>query len=361
MTLKKPRKILVIIQRSNGDVFLSLSLINILYKHFNFPKIDLLVNDDTISVAKIFPNINFIHKFSYKEKHENRLNQEKEIISNIFRKYDLCINLTASDRSVFYCLLASKNSISAIEKNDRKSWWKKLLLTSFYYFDNDKHILYNNLESLNILDISHKPFQECPVLSDEIIQKVKNKLNVLKISKFVIFHPSAQYDYKIYPDYQRERLLRLLNNLDLSILVTGSNNKIDLGIKEKIPDLKNVFNFIGETSLEEYFALSQLSLAYIGMDTLNMHIAAAQNKRVFAIYGPTNLKMWAPWSNKSKSASKENMPLQTYENITIFQAGLPCVPCGKAGCDDKHGRSECLHVIDPEKIFNQVNLWSKNA
>ena len=49
-----------------------------------------------------------------------------------------------------------------------------------------------------------------------------------------------------------------------------------------------------------YFALSELSLAYIGMDTLNMHIAAAQNKRIFAIFGPTNLTMWSPWSNELK-------------------------------------------------------------
>ena len=81
------------------------------------------------------------------------LKQEKYIVTKIFRKYDLSINLTASDRSVIYALLAGKKSISAIEKDNKKSWWKRRLLSYYYYFDNTKHILLNNLEPLNYLQI----------------------------------------------------------------------------------------------------------------------------------------------------------------------------------------------------------------
>ena len=69
--LKNINKILVIIQRSNGDVFFSLSLISALYEYYESPEIDLLVNDDTISVASLLPNIHFIHTFSYKQKKDN--------------------------------------------------------------------------------------------------------------------------------------------------------------------------------------------------------------------------------------------------------------------------------------------------
>ena len=50
-----------------------------------------------------------------------------------------------------------------------------------------------------------------------------------------------------------------------------------------MPVLPNIYDFIGETTLEEYIALSDSAIAYIGMDTLNMHIAASQNKPIFAI------------------------------------------------------------------------------
>ena len=118
--MKNSKKILIIIQRSNGDVLLSQKLISALYEHYQSPKIDLLVNDVTLPVARLLSNINFIHTFSYKKNRENRWQQEKDIITSIFRKYDLSINLAASDRSVLYAFFASKNSISAIEKDNKK-------------------------------------------------------------------------------------------------------------------------------------------------------------------------------------------------------------------------------------------------
>ena len=92
-----------------------------------------------------------------------------------------------------------------------------------------------------------------------------------------------------------------------------------------------------------------------------MHIAAVQNKQIFAIFGPTNLRMWSPWSNDQKMAASENRPMQTYGKITIFQSSLPCVACGKAGCNDNNQRSECLYTIDPRKIFKHIEKFFNNA
>jgi heptosyltransferase III len=356
--LKKAKKIIIIIQRSNGDVLLSQTLISALYEYYKSPQIDLLVNDDTLSVARLLPNINFIHTFSYKKKRENRWKQEKDIIASVFRKYDLSINLTASDRSVLYALFASKNSISAIERDNSKSWWKKALLTHPYFFDTTKHILLNNLEPLNSLKIKHTNILSKPQVSEVTIAIIKNKLDKKDIKDFIIFHPSAQYNYKIYPQHLRDRLLNYLSALGISIVITGGSNQIDLDIKRELPNLPNLYDFIGETTLEEYFALSQLSLSYIGMDTLNMHIAASQNKPIFAIFGPTNLKMWSPWSNQLKRSASLDMPIQTYGNITIFQANMKCVACDRAGCDD-NGISRCLNNISPKIVFEEVREWCK--
>jgi heptosyltransferase III len=359
--LKNIKKILVIIQRSNGDVFLSHTLISALYEYYQEPQIDLLVNDDTLPVARLLPNIRLIHSFSYKKKHENSLNQEKKIISSVFRKYDLSINLTASDRSVLYAVFASKNSISAIEKKTGKSWWKKLLLNNYYFFDTSKHILLNNLEPLNLLQIKHTNILNKPKVSEKTIATIKNKLFKKGIKDFIIFHPSAQYNYKIYPQHLRNELLSHLSGLDISVVITGGNNYIDTLIKQELPVLSNVFDFMGETTLEEYFALSEISSAYVGMDTLNMHIASAQNKRIFTIFGPTNLTMWSPWSNQLLKSATEDKPTQNYGKITIFQANMPCVACGMAGCDNQHGTSECLNHISPKVVFNEIKNWHQKV
>ena len=91
-----------------------------------------------------------------------------------------------------------------------------------------------------------------------------------------------------------------------------------------------------------------------------MHIAASQNKRIFAIFGPTNLRMWSPWSNELRLSATEDRPIQSYGNVTIFQANMPCVACGKAGCDNNHGNSDCLDNIDPIIIYKEVENWLKN-
>ena len=355
--MKNPNKILVIIQRSNGDVFLSSSLIKALYEGYDCPQIDILINDDTISVAKLIPFVKNIYTFSYNEKKNNRWKQEKSLIRKIYKKYDLSINLTASDRSVFYGLIAGIKTISAVEFDSKKSFWKKILLTHYYYFDNSKHILENNLQSLNLLKINyHKIHYELKV-QKKVISNIKKLLVSRSVKKFLIFHPSAQYNYKIYPQLLRDKLLFDLSKLGISILITGSKNQIDLDIKKTLPSHINVIDLIGETSIEEFFALSQLSLGYIGMDTLNMHIAASQNKRIFAIFGPTNLRMWSPWSNQLRISATHVKPVQTYGNVTIFQANMPCVPCGNAGCDDNHNNSDCLDNIDPRVISNEVESW----
>ena len=358
--MRIPRKILIIIQRSNGDVFLSSSLIKALYEEYNSPQIDMLVNDDTISIAKLIPFTKNIYTFSYLKKQKNRWKQEQKLISKNFKKYDLSINLTASDRSVFYALISGKKSISAIEDNRNKSWWKKIFLSHYYYFDNSQHILLNNLQSLNYLNINFNNTHYDIGVTIEAAEAINRKLGLINVKDFIIFHPSTQYNYKVYPQNLRDTLLCSLSELGVSILITGGSDSLDLEIKKQIPSLPNVIDFIGETSLEEFIALSKLSLGYIGMDTLNMHIAASQNKRIFAIFGPTNLSMWSPWSNQLELSANQDKPIQTYGNITIFQADMPCVACGKAGCDDNHGNSDCLDNIDPKAIFKEVDSWFNN-
>jgi heptosyltransferase-3 len=353
----KIRTILVIIQRSNGDVLLSASLINQLNDNFRPEGIDLLVNIDTLPIAKTLSNIRQIHTFSYKEKNENKFNQERKIINKIYRKYDLSINLTSSDRSVIYALLASKKSISAVEKNNLKAWWKKILLKYHFTYDLNSHILINNLKPLSLLGLNALNHQAQPSFNQAASTSMRDKLHKLKITKFIIFHPSAQYNFKVYDKKLRDDLLYLLNTLNISIIISGGKNEIDTKIKASLPKLNNIYDFIGDTSIDEYICLSLLSEGYIGMDTLNMHIAASQNKRVFAIFGPTKLNMWSPWSNNLQTSAIEVKPIQTYDNITIFQADMPCVACGEKGCKNNGLVSECLSNISPSLIFKEIEEW----
>ncbi|NTV97642.1 MAG: glycosyltransferase family 9 protein [Chlorobiaceae bacterium] len=348
------QSILIIVQRSNGDVFLSSPLIDGLFRAYGNPQIDLLVNSDTLAVAGMLPNIRNIHVFSYAL---GRSGQTLGLIRKIARRYDLSISLTASDRSVLFALVSGRRSFSAVEKQLKKSWWKRFLLSANYEFDTCRHIIENNTQALGLLGIGSERVILGSRHSQQASERVDSMLESKGIGEFLIFHPGAQYDYKVYPEKLRNRLLEELASLGVKIVVTGSKSPLDLRIKRSLPALGNVFDFIGETSMDELFALNARSLAYIGADTLNMHIAASQNKRIFAIFGPTVLSMWSPWCNELHGGTRVNKPVQTYGNVTLFQADMPCVGCGKTGCDDNHGISECLYHIDPLVIKNEVGQW----
>jgi heptosyltransferase-3 len=346
-------KILIIIRRSNGDVFLSEPLIRELKKKTN-AIIDILINKDTLAIAKTLPYINKIYTFDYSWSKLEKFIEPIKLFWKLFKKYDLSISLTSNDRDVRYAAFSAKYSISVIEKDIKKNWWKKLILNNYYFYRENQHIVLQNLIPLKFLQLNSEKIEVKSYYNSKIKEKLKKQYPFLN-SKFIIFHPSAQYKYKIYPKHLRDKLLNLLNTLEIPIIITGGKSKIDNEISKEIPKMKNIFNLIGKTTLEEFIAMSDMSMAYIGMDTLNMHIAASQNKYVFAIFGPSLNSVWSPWSNICECYAKENTkPLTIYENIYLFQADMECVPCGKAGCNDKGGISECLYYIKPDFIFKKV-------
>lgn len=342
-------KILIIMQRYNGDVFLTLPLIRALQKKYPDARIDMLVNDDTLGTAKTLPKINQFITFSYAQKKAGlraRIAQEFNIIRQVWRAYDLSINLTESDRSVLFAIAASKKSISAVEPQLGKSWWKKQLLKHHYFLDNNLHIVENNCKPLQFLDLpSGAPIQVQPEVATSALEKMQEKLHAQGIGDFWVLHAGAQHDYKIYPEHLRSELIHRLTEQGLTLVATGGNTPTDARISAELPSLPNCHNWIGQTNLSELVALVSLSQGYIGMDTLVMHIAAGLNKPVFAIFGPTLTSVWSPWKNASE------------QKIRIFQADMPCVPCGKAGCDNKHGKSECLDHISPELIAHDIKQF----
>jgi len=88
-----------------------------------------------------------------------------------------------------------------------------------------------------------------------------------------------------------------------------------------------------------------------------MHISASQNKKIFAIYGPTNTDMWSPWSNQGCGYCHSPKEIKEYGNVKLFHANLDCVPCGKMGCDNNFGKSVCLDLIQPEVIYKEVEKF----
>jgi len=97
-------------------------------------------------------------------------------------------------------------------------------------------------------------------------------------------------------------------------------------------------NLCGKTQLAEAVDLLALATMIISNDSGLMHIAAALNKPLIAVYGSSDPHMTPPLSHKSH----------------ILYKNLPCSPCFQRTCPLGHLR--CLHTITPEEVLALISL-----
>jgi ADP-heptose:LPS heptosyltransferase len=72
-----------------------------------------------------------------------------------------------------------------------------------------------------------------------------------------------------------------------------------------------------------------------------MHIGAALNVPVIAVFGPTSPALTGPYG----------------KGHVILQADEPCVPCFKRQCTD----IKCMRRITPEKVIEKAEAVLKAA
>ncbi len=95
-------------------------------------------------------------------------------------------------------------------------------------------------------------------------------------------------------------------------------------------------DFCGRTTLAEAVDLMSLVDIVISNDSGLMHVAAALQKKLLAIYGSSDPGFTPPLTEKAR----------------IISLGLDCSPCFKRECPLKH--MHCLTEITPEQVLQEL-------
>ena len=216
------------------------------------------------------------------------------------------------------------------------------LLTRSYPTNKDKSIpnACNYLRYLGInVDIAQLKREYIPQLSvntanqAKILQNHKINLDTPLVACMVgaEFGPSKQWPAEHFAD-----LINKLSEQNLQVCMLGSAK--DLPQSEKIQTLCKhaVINLCGKTSLTDVIDLLAACRVAITNDSGLMHIAAAVNTPVVAMYGATTPGYTPPLHLRAK----------------VFYLHLECSPCWQRTCQYDHYR--CLKDILPQNVFAAV-------
>ena len=185
---------------------------------------------------------------------------------------------------------------------------------------------------------SDKLLQPKLVINKKNVQSVLERYKLTSTSGPVLglcpgaeYGPAKQWPVEYYADIAREKLAQgwqvWLFGSGKDVLVTKEINTLT---KNKCIDLS------GKTSLADAIDLMSCTDTIVTNDSGLMHVAAALDRKVIAIYGSTDPGFTPPLTNKAK----------------ILSLNLDCSPCFKRDCP--LGHTKCLVDLKPDRVLTAL-------
>ena len=342
-------KILVIKPRSLGDVVHALPFLNAVRESFPKAEIDWVISKSFKGLLEDNPlidNLIVLNKDSWKS--IRRLPKTLAEIARLKRhlkkkKYDFVVDLQGLLRTgliAFSTPATQKIGFTDSREGSTIFYDKKVPA------DKSLHAVEKCLEAAKAIGAKPQKAKFPLYVSKDAKEKVRELLGDTK--QYIVIVPSARWNSKIWP---AEKFSALIKKTSLPCVIAGT--KGDRKISEKIIASVNkgggkkklneniIIDLCGKTNLKELIALLAGAKAVVSNDSGPMHIAAALNKPVIAIFGPTDPKWVGPYG------------WQTNKKLTVIRAAVPCWPCRNKNC----GNTICMEKISTNKVLKALKEY----
>jgi len=158
------------------------------------------------------------------------------------------------------------------------------------------------------------------------------------IGRYAVIVPGARWKTKIWP---AENFGKVAAELSVRSVVIGSSGERGIADKVVSSSRGRAMSLAGETDLSELIGLMRRASIVITNDSGPMHIGAALNIPVIAVFGPTSPVLTGPYGR----------------GHVILQTGEPCAPCFKRECADM----KCMMGITPGNVIEEAEAALKAA
>lgn len=342
------QRVLVIKLRHHGDVLLASPVFSVLKNHAPHIRVDALVYQDTAEMLTLHPAINEVLCVDRLWKKQGLLRQaaaEWRLLAALrARRYDLVIHLTEHPRGAWLKRLIGARYGVARKLPGQSSLWRGSFSHLYTYpGSHPRHTVELNLDALRRIGVYPGETERRLTLvpGSEATRSIAELLRQhdLQRGEFIHLHPASRWLFKCWPEHKMTELIRLLQQRGHKIVVTAAPAPQEMAMVQRIlaPLAQPVIDLAGQLDLKQLAALSAQAKCFVGVDSAPMHIAAAMQIPVVALFGPSGEKEWGPWMTPQR----------------ILVSDHACRPCGNDGCGG--GKvSDCLVSLPVERVLNAV-------
>jgi len=299
-------KILIIKFRNIGDVLLSTPLVSNIKYHYPNSEIDFALNEGCEDMIINNPNIEKIIIYDRPRIKKlgvfSRLKEEVRLVSKIRKqRYDVIINLTEGDRGAILTLFSSSKVKLGFPI-------RKGILSKIKIFDNigdDKlwqHTVERDLQFTKLLGKNVNNKKVSIYWSKNIEQEIDTILKKEGISDFIHIHPVSRWMFKCWEDKRMAKIIDYLQvERNIKVVITGAPIDKEINRVKQILALckSNPVDLSGKLTLRHTACISLKAKLFFGVDSAPMHMAAATDTPVLAIFGASFPAKWGPWNNST--------------------------------------------------------------
>ncbi|HVT90978.1 MAG TPA: lipopolysaccharide heptosyltransferase I [Tepidisphaeraceae bacterium] len=327
-----PQRILLIKPSSLGDVVHALPVLNLLRRKWPQAQISWLVSNQFSDLLRGNPQLSEVIEFDRRKFARWWFDPRATVALFRFlrdlskRRFDLVIDLQGLHRSGWLTWLTHA-PLRVGFANAREL--AHLFYTHRVPIDSmEQHAIQRYLAITEALGCGREPV-EFHLTSDAADEAHVESL-VGAIGPYAILLPGANWLTKRWPAERFARLIEpLRSQFGLATVVAGGGELARLA--SQIPADVNV---VGKTSLRQLVALIQRASLVIANDSGPMHIAAALNKPLVTIFGPTNPIRTGPFQRLD----------------SVVRVDIPCSPCYSRKCS----HTSCMKWLGIEPVLDEA-------
>jgi heptosyltransferase-2 len=347
-----PPKTVLFRLSSIGDIVLSSALIRTLRQRAGKnARIDFVVRKEYAELVRHSHHLSIVHDYDVNSGFEGL----KQLAKNLYdERYDLAVDIHDSIRTKFLRTACRPQKTVVIDKRKFERWLLVNMKRDAY--DDQLSVAERYIETVSEYDVRYDGKGLEIFIPDSTLFEISGKMGKLRLDQFetvIGVCPGSKHFTKRWPKERfAEIAVRAAKEFNAKIfLFGGADERDDCAfvadeVSRRVTE-RSVNNFAGEFTLLESAAALEFCDAVVTNDSGLLHLAAAKQKKIVAIFGSTVKQFgFTPFGT---------------ESVVIENNALDCRPCTHIGRKDcPKGHFQCMMHLGGDTVFTALTRLIRN-